>query len=574
MASIFLSYAREDLDAAHEFAAVLERGGHKVWWDHHLRAGSRFSWEIDAALKSAEAVVVLWSKSSVDSAWVQDEAAEGLEGSRLVPVALDGTKPPLGFRQYHTIDLTSWRAGGTATHQLVSAIDARVGGTSIGSPPPRRETKPQPPSICVLPFANKSGEADQAYFGEGITEDVITDLCKVSALSVIRHSCSAALNPQHVDLKQLATDLGATYVVEGTVRKSDTRLRITAHLVEIATGRSLWAERYDRELRDIFEIQDEISLAIVEALQLTLLPQEKTALDRRDTSSAAAYDLYLRARALWSAGSGDYRKNEAICRLCAEAAGLDSHYAGAWALIALASAELHFWQRATVDALMPAEKAGALDERLTAPHCVRARHFEEQGLDEDADAAVEIALGLDPESWEANREAGQVKFRRGNVVEAIPYFEKAAAIMKTDHDSASTLICCCNAVGDTEGVLRAAQTAVARAEQLIICDPINGSAFASAARGFAALGEGDRALKWTRKALNVDPGNLAMRYSLAATSAAWLGDGERALEILEPFAEAVRFTPHLRLLELDPSWAAIRDGASFQALLQRARKRL
>ena len=136
--------------------------------------------------------------------------------------------------------------------------------------------------------------------------------------------------------------------------------------------------------------------------------------------------------------------------------------------------------------------------------------------------------------------------------------------MRTDHDSASMLIACHAASGDEARVRRAAQTAVGRSEALIICDPANGSAFASAARGFAALGERDRARKWIRKALNVDPGNFAMRYSLAATLAGQLGDGQQALEVLEPFVETVRFPPHVRLLEADPSWAAVPAAAALK----------
>jgi adenylate cyclase len=192
VARIFISYAREDLAAAQAFAGALEGAGHDVWWDHQLRAGSRFSWDIAAALRNAEAVVVLWSKHSIESPWVQDEAAEGLEGSRLVPVALDQSKPPLGFRQYHTIDLAGWRNGGTALQQLADVIAAKAAGIAISQPPPLREASPTQPAICVLPFANKSGDPAQDYFSEGITEDVVTDLSKISALSVIGHNTRCA----------------------------------------------------------------------------------------------------------------------------------------------------------------------------------------------------------------------------------------------------------------------------------------------------------------------------------------------------------------------------------------------
>ena len=568
MPRIFISYAREDLAAAQSFAGALEGAGHQVWWDHHLRAGSRFSWDIAEALRAAEAVVVLWSKVSIESAWVQDEAAEGLEGSRLVPIILDGSKPPLGFRQYHAVDMSGWGGGAGAFRPLMDAIEATLVGKVVGAPPVRRETGPAQPAICVLPFVNKSGDPEQDYFSDGITEDVITDLSNISAISVIGHKMEAAL-----DLKGLAAELGVTHFLEGSVRKSALQLRITAQLIEAGSGRKIWAERYDRELSDVFAIQDDISHAIVEALQLTLLPAEKTSIAEGRTVSAEAYDLYLRARALWpSAACGDYRKGEEILRLCGEATAIDSAYANAWALTALAGAELRFWQGASVDPVAAAERALALDAQLPEPHLVRALRLEEQGKEEEVQTATPKALSLDPASWDANRTAAQLLFRKGDFARAIPHLEVATKFW--DHGSASLLVTCCAATKDAAGTRRAAQKAIKFAELVVISDPANGSAFASAARGFAALGEADRAKKWVRKALAVDPGNLAMRYSLAATVAAYLKEEGGALEILEPFAESVRFVPHLWLLERDPSWNSIRNDAGFVSMLNRARKRV
>ena len=571
MGRIFLSYAREDVATAEAFAAELERAGHEVWWDHHLRAGSRFSWDIASALKAADCVLVLWSKQSIESAWVQDEAAEGLERSRLVPVALDGSKPPLGFRQYHTIDMAGWQGGNGALEQLANAVEASLAGTPVSAPPSAREPAVAQPSICVLPFANKSGDPDQDYFSDGITEDVITDLSKVSALSTLGSNASFALKGVDVDLKQL----GVTHVVEGAVRRSGSRLRITTQLIEASSGRSLWAERFDRELSDVFQIQDEISHAIVDALQLTLLPRERSALDQRGTTNAEAYDLHLQARSMWSAGNvEDQRSNEEIVRLCSEATALDPAYASAWALLALARSQLRFWQARPVDAFAAAEKAIALDPQLAEPHCVRARQLEEDGRLDEARAALETALRLDPDSSEANRERGGLLLRQGRPAEAIAFLEKAVTFGRRDHCSASALVTCFRAIGASARAQHAAQMTTMRAERVIIVDPANGSAFASAAHAFAALDDGDRARKWIRKALNVDPGNLAMRYSLAATIAAHFADEAEALAVLEPYLEAVRFGPHLQLLENDPSWEPIRNGPQFAAMLGRIRARL
>jgi adenylate cyclase len=474
--------------------------------------------------------------------------------------------------------MVGWRAGAAAFKRLLETIDAKLAESDerpVSARAAAREAAPAQPSICVLPFVNMSGDAEQEYFSDGITEDVITDLCKVSALAVAGRNASFALKGQTIDMQRLASELAVSHVLEGTVRKSAARLRVTAQLSETSSGRSLWAERYDRELSDVFEIQEEISHAIVEALQVTLLPQEASAINERSTSSARAYDLYLRARARWAeCEPADARRNAEIVRLCGEAVELDADYAGAWALLALASAELRLWTGQGPDAVSAAERAMMLDARLAEPHCVRARMFEEHGDDDSADAAVELALALKPESWEANREAAHLLFRRGSVREAIARFEQAAEAERLDHHSAAMLVCCYRAIGDAAGATRAAEMAVFRAERSIICDPANGAAFASAASGFAALGEGDRARRWIRKALNVDPGDLAMRYGLAATLAAGLDDANGALDALEPLAEAVALLPHLRLLENDPSWAGLRGCPRFEAMIQRGRKRV
>jgi adenylate cyclase len=283
----------------------------------------------------------------------------------------------------------------------------------------------------------------------------------------------------------------------------------------------------------------------------------------------------LRARSYWADfDPGNARHNEEIVRLCGEATALDGDYASAWALLALASAELRFWNARPADARTPAERAMALDPRMPEAHCVRARLFEEQGENDAAETAIELALSLNVESWEANREAAQQLFRKGAVGEAIPFFEKAMAASPYDHLSAAMLVSCFDAIGDAAGARRPAEIAIYRAERAVICNPANGSAFASAATGLAALGERARARRWIRKALNVDPGNLAMRYALAATLASQFNDEEAALEVLDPFTEALTLPPHLRLLELDPSWASLRHSPRFQALVQRSRKRV
>src|SRR5436305_8717216 len=181
----------------------------------------------------------------------------------------------------------------------------------------RIETKLARFSICVLPLANMSREGEQEYFSDGITEDIITDLSKVSALDIISRNTAFTFKNKPVDVRQVAAQLRVSHVLEGSVRKAAGRVRITAQLIDGSNDSHLWAERYDRDLNDIFALQDEISRAIVDALKVKLLPEEKKAIERRGTENGDAYNLLPMARQSYTTGfEGDSRRNEAIIRLC------------------------------------------------------------------------------------------------------------------------------------------------------------------------------------------------------------------------------------------------------------------
>lgn len=579
MSRVFLSYAREDVDAAKLLADCISDAGHEVWWDRHIQGGSRFTNEIDRALKDSEAVVVLWSEASVQSAWVQDEAAEGRDSGRLVPVALGSVKPPLGFRQFHTVNLGSWAGEGEpeALDDLVSAIASTCGsGTRNDHAASSEAAKSQKKlSICVLPFLNMSGEPEQEYFSDGISEDIITDLSNVSALSIVARNTAFTFKGQSLDVKDVAKSLGVSHVLEGSVRKTGNRVRITAQLIDGSAGDHVWAARYDRELDDIFAIQDEISKAIVAALQLQLLPGEKKAIETRGTSSVEAYNLYLMARQQLIGGSfGDPRRDETIVRICQQATVIDPNYAQAWALMAFAQSELRFWHGKDVHALPAAERALSINPDLADVRCVNARYLEEGGRQEEADCEIQAALRLDPESWEVNREAARMMFRDGRIREAVPFFEKAAALMETDWHNPSMLITCYNAMGDKVQMRKAARTALERAKTALAQDPTNGAAISVGAQVLAMCGEEDRAKEWIQRGLLLDPDNLSMRYNLACALVVEIKDSNAALDVLEPFFEQVKSPIHVKHLAADPDLDSLRDHARFKAMLASAKQRL
>jgi adenylate cyclase len=580
VARIFLSYARDDVEAAKQLAGCIGEAGHDVWWDRHLHGGSRFAAEIDKALKDAEAVVVMWSPASIDSAWVQDEAAEGRDTGRLVPVSLRSAKPPLGFRQFQTIELGSW--DGTAKPDALDDLLEAIGRTCGSEARPRgseREEKAagkqKRASVCVLPFINMSGEPEQEYFSDGISEDIITDLSKVSALSVIARNTAFTFKGQTVDVKEVAKTLGVTYVLEGSVRKAGNRVRITAQLIDGAAGDHVWADRYDRDLTDIFEIQDEISKAIVDALKVKLLPEEKKAIEARGTSNVDAYNLYLMARQQWTSGTfGDIRRDEAIVRLCRQATLLDPNYAQAWALMGFAQLELRFWHGKDEDALVAAQRALAINPSLPEGICIKARYLEEEGHGAEALQQIKVALGLNPDSWEVNRELARMLFRQGQIAEAIPFFEKASSLMDGDWHNPSMLMTCYSSAGDKTALRRVAKTALERVERAIAKDPTNGPALAVGALALCMFGDEQRAREWVGRALLLDPDNLSMRYNLACSLARELGDPDGALDTLQPFFENVNSPMHIRHLEVDPDLDRIREDARFKDMLAATKQRL
>jgi len=294
-------------------------------------------------------------------------------------------------------------------------------------PATTKAAKTQRPSICVLPFANMSGDPEQEYFSDGISEDIITDLSKISALHVVSRNTAFTFKGKAVDVGQVVSQLKVSHVVEGSVRKAAGRVRITAQLIDGANDSHIWAERYDRDLNDIFAIQDEISHAIVDALKVKLLPEEKKAIEQHGTENVDAYNLFLMARQTYTTGSeGDPRRLDAIIRMCRRAVEIDPNYADAWALIALAEVNLRWrvGRQGGDGGLAAAERALELNPNLADAYAIKARILSEENRNDEASREIEIALRLDPESYQANRCAALLRFRQKRIKEATTYWKK------------------------------------------------------------------------------------------------------------------------------------------------------
>ena len=579
MAKVFLSYSREDAPAAKQLAECIGRAGHQVWWDRQIEGGSRFTAEIDRELKAADAVVVIWTRSSIESPWVQDEAAEGRDSGRLVPVLLGADKPPLGFRQFQSIDFGNWdgECEPPALEALVRAIAQKEPEPEAPTEVPRQAGKARAPraAICVLPFVNMSGDSEQEYFSDGISEDIITDLSKVSSLSVVARNTAFTYKGQTVDVKQVAKDLGVDHVLEGSVRKAGNRVRITAQLIDGAAGDHLWADRYDRNLTDIFEIQDEISKEIVRALKLRLLPEEEQAIETRSTVNPQAYNLYLMARQQWIWGAwGNKHRDEIIMRICRQAVTMDPDYAQAWAQMALAQAELLYWHGKDEDPMPAAETALEINPRLAEPYCVKVRFLEQQGRHEEANRELAQALRLSPESWEVNREAARLMFRRDQLNDAIRYFEKAASLLDGDFHSCLMLQSCYQGLGEEESAINSARRTLERVEGALAKDPTNGAALSAGASSLIMLGDIERGKDWVERALLLDPDNLLVRYNAACSLTFRRADLDGALDLLEPYFAGLDSPGNVHHAEIDPDMNCLRDHPRFQSMIAGARERL
>jgi adenylate cyclase len=580
MADVFVSYARSDKARVAPLVAAIEAQGWSVWWDPEIDAGQQFDDQIEEELKAAKAVLVVWTPSSVVSRWVRGEAREAADRGTLVPARFDGARLPMDVRAIHTTDLDGWGENANSPQfqallRALSTMVARQGGHGSANAGSAASAAPARIGICVLPFVNMSGDPEQEYFSDGITEDIITDLSKVSALAIVSRNSAFMYKGKLVDVPKVARELKVQHVLEGSVRKSGGRVRITAQLVDGVTSDNVWAERYDRDLSDIFALQDEISEAIVKALRLKLLPEEKKAIEQRGTTNLDAYNLYLMARQHYATGNeGDIRRNEAIVRLCQRATQIDPGYPHAWALMALGQMLARLIRGAQVDdGLAAAERALELDGNLAAAHAVKARILSESGRHEEAAAEIEIALRLDPESYEVNRAAAYLRFRQQRLTDAVRHFEKAQSLMETDVSSPNMLITCYTAMGDRDATRRAAQVTLARAQKTLAQDPSNGAAMAFCCNALATLGQAESAKGWMSRALLIEPDNTNMRYNFACSLASQMNDKDGAIELLDPLFERISIGL-LNHAKADPDLDTLRDDPRFTSMIAAAEARL
>jgi adenylate cyclase len=390
------------------------------------------------------------------------------------------------------------------------------------------------PAIAVLPFNNMSGDPEQEYFSDGITEDIITDLSKVSGLLVIARNTAFTYKGKAVKVQQVAQELGVPFILEGSVRKAGARVRVTAQLISSETGAHVWADRYDRDLTDIFAIQDEITHAIVDQLKVKLLPQERKSIKQTPTDNVEAYTLYLRGRQFIERRSKAYY--QLARQMFAEAAKLDPLYARAYAGIADCDSFLflhyHVEDVAIEDILATSAKALALDSGLAEAHASRGLALSLEKRYDQATEEFEQAIALDPNSFEGHYFYGRACFTLGKLERAAALFERVAEIKPDDYQALILLIQIYRSLGRDQDKESAARRGVERAEKDLILHPDNPRSAYLGAAALVVLGENDRGREWLSRALAIDPHDIWTQYNAACVYTN-LGDIERAFDLLE-----------------------------------------
>ena len=433
--------------------------------------------------------------------------------------------------------------------------------------------KKEKPSIAVLPFTNMSGDPEQEYFSDGITEDIITDLSKVSGLTVVARHSAFSYKGKALNVQQIGRELGVAFVVEGSVRKAGTRVRVTGQLVDCKSGTHLWAERFDRDLTDIFAIQDEITHAIVDQLKVKLLPQEKQLIDQIPTENIEAYTYYLRGREFVHRLS---KHNLQIARrMFVRAVELDPQYARAYA--GLADCDSHLRMIYQVDVpidgiLATTAKALELDDNLAEAHTSRAVALSVGQRYNEAQAEFEKAIALDPNSFEAHFFYARFSFQQGKTDRARALYERAARIKPHDYQSACLLAQIYKSLGREQESEDAARRGLELAERELAAHPEDSRPAQLGAGVLSRIGERDRAREWLSRVVAIDPDDTNAHYN-AACAYAQLGDIDAALDLLERClsnlgAEALNWVKH------DSDLEVVRNHPRFQRLMSLSEERV
>jgi serine/threonine protein kinase/Flp pilus assembly protein TadD len=422
-------------------------------------------------------------------------------------------------------------------------------------------------SVAVLYFENLSVSKDDEYFRDGMTEDIITELSKIKDLQVFPRAAALAYRDKPVTGPQVGRELNAACVLTGSLRRAGNRLRITAQLVQTQTGHSIWAERYDRELKDVFEVQDEIARSISQALRITLSPQEEKAIARKPTESAQAYDYYLRGRQYFH----QFRRKgfDFARQMFARAIVIDPGYARAYAGVADCCSFLYMYWDSSDDNLNEADvasgKALELDPDLAEAHASRALALAMRKNFTGARTEFETAIRLDPKLYEAYYFYARTSFQQGDLAKAAQLYEQACNVNPDDYQAPSLLAPVYKSLGRDAQAEATRRRALQLAEKHVELHPDDARALYLGAGILCQLGQRARGLEWAQRALATDPEETSIIYNVGCVYAL-SGESEKAIDCLEK--ATARGDWYKGWAQKDSDLDSLRSHPRFQALLK------
>lgn len=425
-----------------------------------------------------------------------------------------------------------------------------------------------PASVAVLPFSDLSAAKDQDYFCEGIAEEIINTLSRVKGLKVAARTASFRFKNAVLDGREIGDELGVGTLLAGSVRKAGRRLRISVELTDVASGDRLWAEQFDRELKAVFAIQEEIAQAVVTALEVTLSPRERRALKQVATADAQAYDFYLRGRNFFY--QARRRGLTFALQMFSRAIEFDPNYALAYAGIADCHAFMYLnFERAEIhrrEADAASLRALELDPELAEAYVARGVALSVNERMAEAEQAFETALRINPRLFDASYYYARHRFVQGQADLALPLYEQAARLRPDDYQSPLLVAQIFDDLGRPEEARARRMRGVKLVEERLDLVPDDVRALYMGANGLVALGEREKGLAWARRARDIEPDepmllyNLACIYSLA-------GDPETALDCLEKAVDLG--LSHRKWIEHDSNLDAVRGSPRYTAVLRK-----
>jgi adenylate cyclase len=443
------------------------------------------------------------------------------------------------------------------------------------SPLSSREEKAERPdrksggirSIAVLPFADLSAEGDQEHFSDGVAEEILNALSKVGGLHVPARTSCFSFRGTNLDARDIADRLGVEALLDGSIRKAGKRVRISVQLVDATNGYQLWSERFDREIKDIFVIQDEIARSVLESLGLALAQRKEFRFPKPSTTNVEAYEFYLRGRKLyhkWTRQSVEFAR-----QMFGRAVKVDPDFVAAWAGLANAYVDLFRWSRKPRD-LEEAKRASENALKLN-PNSAEARVSAGQALAiqrrfPEAANAFERAIKEDPTVYEAYYLYGRAMFESGAVEKAVELFEKAQQVRPDDYESYTLRAQALTELGREDEARHANQVAVESIEKHLELNPDEARAYSLGASLLIRLGQKERSKQWTQQAMTLAPSDPLVLYN-AACNWALLGETDHGLDGLERAIEAGVAVGDW--IKHDPDFASLRGHPRFQAIVKR-----